>query len=98
MSVWFVIPAEREAAFRALYAGKGVRGRDSFARAVAEDEAVGTMIPNADGTKLFCCSHRADLTKKQAFLADALPWLEVHDAWPPPGGWDYPTATKETAP
>lgn len=98
MSVWFVIPAAREAAFRALYAGKGVRGKDSFGRQLDRDEAVGGMVPNADGTKLMCCSHRVGLDRKQAFLADALPWLEVYDAWPPPGGWDYPTDTKETKP
>ena len=86
MSVWFVIPAVNETAFRAAYLAERVRGHNSN----GSDEKVGVMQSNADGTKLFCGSRRMSATARLAFAARAPAWLQIHSSWPPPGGWDYP--------
>lgn len=86
MTIWFVVPANRETAFRSAYLGEKVRGKDN----PNEDEAVGVMQPNADGSKLFTGSSRITEATAQKMQNGTPPWLEVYNSWPPPGGWEYP--------
>lgn len=96
MTVWFVIPANRETAFRAAYLAERVHGadnppeRDEQGNVVDRPEraeAIGKMVPNADGTKLMTASARIDAERTTALGAGCAPWLEVHTSWPQPG-WE----------
>ena len=78
MTIWFRIPASREAAFKAAYLGERVRGRDN----PDEDEKV-AGVPNFDGTFLMTGSSRVTAAAAARLLAASPPWLEVFDHWPP---------------
>ena len=94
MTFFFVIPANREAAFRAYYNNLMVpayhkTNRKTGKSARDEGEQLGPMQPNADGTMLTASSRRY----QEPHARDAntgRPWLEIYTSWPPPGGWEYP--------
>ena len=88
MTVWFVIPADREVLFRALYANERVRGRDN----PNEDETVGQMILDATGMKLMTGTTRMSDAIRRALDGRKPPWLEIHVAFPPPSSWEKPTS------
>ncbi len=88
MTVWFVIPADREATFRALYADEQVRGSDN----PSEDETVGRMILDTTGTKLMTGTTRMSDAVRRALDGRKPAWLEIHLEFPPPTSWEKPTS------
>lgn len=78
MTVWFVIPANRETAFRNAFLGERVPSGDG----PDETEAVGVMIPNRDGTRLMTGSSRISDILANRLRNNNPPWLEVHRTWP----------------
>ncbi len=83
-SVWLVFPVANEAAFRAFYNVRGIRGRDNDRRGKSEQ-----VQYNAEGTHGFVASSRAR-PALQSLIQIKPPWLEIYTTWPPPGGWNYP--------
>lgn len=74
MTVWFVVPAAEEAAFRAAF------------NALESGETVGVMVAEAGGARLFTGS--STITPEQALeVVNSLSGTEAHTQWPPPGGW-----------
>ncbi len=86
MSIWFVIPADKETTFRALYAGERIRGRDN----PDEDETIGVMIRDRDGTKLMTGTSRMSDAARRALDGRAPAWLEIHTTFPPRISWQPP--------
>lgn len=84
-TVWFVIPADRETAFRALYANERVRGRDN----PSEDEKVGAMALGAAGNLMTGTTRMSDAVRL-ALEGRKPMWLEIHVEFPPPSSWEKP--------
>ncbi len=87
MTVWFVIPADKETTFRALYDNERVRGSDN----PDEDEKVGVMMRNKTGTKLMTGTSRMSDAVRCALDGRKPEWLEIHTTFPPPSSWEPPS-------
>ena len=87
MTVWFVIPVVKEAAFRAPYAGERVRGRAKTDRNDT-DERIGAMVVNRDGTQLMTGTSRMSDAARRALDGRKPAWLEIHTTFPP--DWERP--------
>ena len=83
MTVWFVIPAARLSAFRALYLAEGVRGRDNQ----DEDEGIGQMIPGVTGN-LMTGTTRMSHAARQGLEGRLPPWLQMFTTFPPTSAWE----------
>lgn len=86
MTVWFVIPTDREAEFRAVYLSERVRGRDN----PDEDERIGVMALDETGTKLMTGTSRMSDDIRRALAGRRPAWLEIHTTFPPPISWEPP--------
>ena len=86
MSIWFVIPADQETAFRAAYLEQHVRGADR----PDEDEVVGKMVPgtNADDDPvLMTGSGRVTSSQANSMRISNSSWLEIYTEFPPEDVW-----------
>lgn len=86
MTIWFVIPADRESEFRTLYANESVRGRDNR----NEDEKIGLMIPDKTGTRLMTGTSRMSDDIRRALAGRKPAWLEIFTTFPPLSAWEPP--------
>lgn len=75
---WFIVTAAAVAAFTAEYDSRGI------------GETVGLMQANADATLYFTGTNRCPPETADE-IALAVSGVTVSEAWPPPGGWTYPT-------
>ncbi len=86
MTVWFVIPVDRETEFRTLYANERVRGRDN----PNEDEGIGLMISDRTGTSLMTGTSRMSKDIRRALQGRKPAWLEIFTTFPLPSSWEPP--------
>lgn len=82
-TVWFVIPANRETAFRAVYLTEKVRGRDN----PTEDEKVGVMVIGKAGNLMTGTTRMSDAVRR-VLDGRKPPWLQVFTTFPPPSVWE----------
>ena len=82
-TVWFVIPAIREVAFRSAYLAENIRGVDNQNQA----EEIGQMIVGKAGN-LMTGTIRMSEPARQALLRRHLIWLEIHTEFPPLSSWE----------
>ena len=82
-SIWFVIPTNRETAFRAAYLGENIRGVDNL----NEAEKIGVMLPNNDDTKLMTGSSRITLAAADRLRLANPSWVEIFTTFPPRSEW-----------
>lgn len=83
MSIWFVVPLEKEAEFREAF--------DS----VVDGEVVGSLIPESDEIRGFTGSHKAT-PEEAAEIVAMVDGVSAFENWPPPGGWvNYPMQNEE---
>ena len=86
MTIWFVIPVDRETEFRALYANERVRGRDN----ANEDEGIGLMMSDRTGTWLMTGTSRMSEDIRRALQGRKPAWLEIFTEFPPTSAWEPP--------
>ena len=76
--IWFVIPADHEAAFLSAYVG------------VQNAETVGVMAPGVNSAGepvLLTGSHRITTSQATALSDDISPWLQMFTVFPPAAIW-----------
>jgi hypothetical protein len=86
MSIWFVIPEDRLADFRAAYLGQHVRGVD----APDIDEQIAGMVPGtnaAEESVLMTGSSRITSTQADNLGVSHASWLQVFTEFPPEDAW-----------
>ena len=86
MSIWFVIPADQETAFRAAYLEQHVRGADR----PDEDEVIGKMVPGtnaAEESVLMTGSSRITSTQADNLGVSHASWLQVFTEFPSEDVW-----------
>ncbi len=93
MTVWFVIPVDRETEFRTLYANNRVRGRDN----PNEDERIGHMMPDRTGTWLMTGTSRMSEDIRRALQGRRPAWLEIFTEFPPPSAWEPPVPLSDVS-
>ncbi len=86
MTYWLIFPAVNEAAIRAAYRAKAVRGADN----PDEDEKIGVPVANADGSMMFTGTSRLGASKAAALIAENAPWLTVTDDPSFFDTWEWP--------
>lgn len=84
-TVWFVIPAINEVAFRAIYDNENVRGNQQTDLAV--DERIGKMAVVKTGN-LMTGTTRMSGTARSSFGLGAPVWVEIFTSFPPPSSWE----------
>ena len=87
MTVWLVIPAEKETAFRAFYAAEKVRGNRKTDR--AEDETIGAMRVGKAGN-LMTGTSRMSAGRRHALAGRKPAWLQIFTEFPPASAWEPP--------
>ena len=86
MTIWFVIPADQETAFRVAYLEQHVRGADM----PDEDEVISTMVPGtnaADESVLMTGSGRVTSAQADSMRTANSSWLEFYTEFPPEDVW-----------
>ena len=91
MSIWFVIPKDRLADFRAAYLGQHVRGVD----APDIDEQIVDMVPGTNAADdnqleppvLMTGSSRITSTQADDLGVSHASWLQVFTEFPPEDAW-----------
>lgn len=85
MTVWFVIPAINETAFRVAYLAEKIRGRDN----PNDDETVGVMAIGKAGNLMTGTSRMSDAARS-ALDGRKPAWLEIFTEFPPASVWEPP--------
>ena len=93
MTVWFVIPVDRETEFHALYANQRVRGRDNS----NEDEGIGLMMSDRTGTRLLTGTSRMSEDIRRALHGRKPAWLKIFTEFPPPSAWELPAPPSDVS-